>query len=368
MNIQGKDAARTMAEHCCFLRSNTAEGCVSHLPGLCPPEDGWRVILLKSGYGGAADALLAELCRLAEAGGSYAESFWDAPGRERRCAMRLPEQKLCLLEADAPYSLEAKLPGAGEEIFSLDSCRNNALLRTQREELQQLRSAWKRELLRAGRFMRAARAMKKDMAFVLSDGLDMPKIERYASRFAARNFPAPTGTIGRESRRFLTSVTGQGLLLRRSGLETACRQTVVLEDEAGVAAPALWNLLRAYAIGNGLDVISCPCVLLPQGEPEHLLVPSLGLCCVTANRRHPIAFEGAQRMQASRFFDKEALQEHRCRLRFCRRTVRELLGEAYQAQAAAEALRVQLDEVYAKALLPGAAQQAAKSIWDECCG
>jgi hypothetical protein len=172
--------------------------------------------------------------------------------------------------------------------------------------------------------------------------------------------------VGHESRRFLTAVTAQGLLLRRSGLEAIYTDAVVLEDESGVAAPLLWNLLRAYAMGTGLDVISCPCPLFPHGEPEHLLVPSLGLCCVTANRRHPIDFEGAQRMRASRFFRKEALQEHRCRLRFCRRTMRELLGEAYQAQAAADHLRAQIDAVYAEALLPGAAEAAALALWDAC--
>jgi len=351
------------AEHCCFLRTNTAEGCVTHLPELCPPGDGWRIILLKSGHGGAADTLISTLSGLAEADGQPAQTFWDAPGRERRCALRLPEEKLCVLEAGAPYSLEAKLPGAGEELLSLDACRDNALLRARREDLRTLINAWERELLRVSRFLRAARAMKKDMAFVVGETLDVPKIERYASRFAARRFPPPNGHIGHESHRFLTAVTGQGLLLRRSGLEAMYTDTVVLEDETGVAAPLLWNLLRAYAMGNGLDVISCPCPLSPRGEPEHLLVPSLGLCCVTANRRHPIGFEGAQRMQAARFFRKEALQEHRCRLRFCRRTMRELLGEAYQAQAAADHLRTQIDAIYAQALLPGAAEDAASALW-----
>ena len=353
------------AEHCCFLRTNTAEGCVTHLPELCPQEEGWRVILLKSGQGGAADALLNTLSQLAEEDGQPAEVFWDAPGRERRCALRLPNQKLCVLEAGAPYSLEAKLPGAEEELLCLDGCRDNALLRARREELRGLYGAWQRELLRAGRFMRAARAMKKDMAFVAGETLDIQKIERCASRLASRRFPQPNGRIGRESRRFLTAVTGQGLLLRRSGLEAACTDTVVLEDESGVAAPLLWNLLRAYAMGNGLDVVSCPCLLFPHGEPEHLLVPSLGLCCVTANRRHPIDFESAQRMQASRFFRKEALQEHRCRMRFCRRTMRELLGEAYQAQAAAELLRAQIDGIYAQTLLPEAAEANALVLWKD---
>ncbi len=336
---------------------------MAFLSELCPVEDGWRAVLLKSGHGSAANLFLGELSRLAQAEQQPAEVFWDAPGKERRCAVRLPAQKLCVLDAEAPYSIEAKLPGAGEEVLSLDGCRNNHLLRARREELSALYNAWQRDLLRAERFLRAARAMKKDMTFVVSETLNMPKIERLASRLATRYFPPPNGRIGRETHRFLTAVTGQGLLLRRSGLETVCDKAVVLEDESGVAAPLLWNLLRAYALGNGLDVVTCPCLLSPAGEPEHLLIPALGLCCATANRRHPIGFDGAQHIQAARFFDKETLQEHRCRLRFCRRTIRELLGEAYQAQAAADALRREMDEIYDDAMILGSVEACAATVW-----
>jgi len=353
------------SEQCCFARTNTAEGCVTFLPDcqlLCPPEEGWRVIYIKSGGGAAAALLLAALARRAQEAGEAAQSLWDPPGRERRCALRLPRAKLCLLDAEAPYALEAKLPGAGEELLSLDICRDNALLRAQREPMRQLHAAWQRELLRAARFLRAARAMKRDMAFVAGETLDHAKLERFASRFAARRFPGPSGHIGQESRRFLTAATGRGLLLRRSGLNEAYTQAVALKDEYGVVAPLLWDLVRGYALGKGLDVISCPCLLQPGGGPEHLLLPSLGLCCVTANRRHPIDFENAQRIQAARFFEKEALREHCGRLRFCRRTMRELLTEAYQAQDAAEQAKAALDAIYAQALLPGAIEKLADEI------
>ena len=350
------------AEQCCFLRTNTAEGCVTHLAQLTAPQAGRRVIYLKSGQGGAAAALMERLAEQASASGEASESFWDAPGRERRCAIRLQGRDVAVIDAEAPWPLEAKLCGAGEELLSLDICRDNALLRERRDELHQLQSLRQNDQARAGRFLRAARAMKRDMAFVAGETIDLPKIERYASRFALRRFPAPSGRVGRESRRFLTAITGQGLLLRRSMLNEACEQSVVLEDEYGVAAPLLWDLLRSYALGNGLDVISCPCLLFPDGGPEHLLIPQLRLACVTANRRHPIDFEGAQHIQASRFFDKESLREHRCRLSFCRRTMRELLSEAYQAQAAAEKSRAAMDDIYAGAVIPGALEEIAERI------
>jgi hypothetical protein len=362
--VQGGFGLENTAEHNVFLRSNTAEGCVSFLPDIdfYPQQADARVVLLKSGYGGGASALLEEVLAHAQGKGQLCEVFWDAPGRERLCALRLPEARLCILDAEAPYSLEARLPGVSEELFSLDCCRDNAILRARRGELMRWREDWQRGLLRAGQYLRAARAIKRDMRFIAGETMDFAKLERYASRFAALHFAQPNGQVGSETRCFLTAVTGQGLLLRRSALAACCDQAVVLEDDYGVAAPHLWNLLRAYALGNGLSVLRCHCSLDPFGAPEHLLLPELSLACVTANRRHPIELEGAKRVLASRFFDKEAMRTHRCRLGFCRRSLRELLAEAYQAQSAAEEAKAKLDTAYAAALLPEAVAKAAARL------
>ncbi|MCL2105718.1 MAG: hypothetical protein FWH26_01435 [Oscillospiraceae bacterium] len=349
-------------EHSLFLRSNTAEGCVSYLNSLCRPGEGWRIVLVKNGQGGAVGALLRQTALLAESRGLEAELFWDAPGQERPYALRLPSEKLCLLCADAPYALEPRLPGVDGELLSLDRCRDNAALREHGEELRHWNDTWQRELRRAERFMRAARAIKRDMSFVAGETVDHAKIERFASRFATLRIPPPSGHIGLERRRFLTAATGQGLLLRRSGLNAAGGKAVVLEDDYGVSSPFLWSLIRAYALGCGADLISCPCLLDPSGPPEHLLLPGLNLACVTANRRHPIEFEGAQRILATRFLQKDALREHRCRLSFCRRTLRELLAEAYQAQNAAEQARAALDGIYAAAIRPDEIERAARAL------
>ncbi len=355
------DAADLRAEQCVFLRSNSAGGCVSFLRDL----SGGRVVLLRSGHGGAAAALLRQLAKRAETSGQKPQLVFEDGGRDRPCALCLPDGgkgAVCFLEAETPYILEARLCGGGEEMFSLDACRDNALLRQRREELAQASANWQRELQHAARFLRAAAAMKRNMAVVAAETLDIVKIKQFASRLAARRLPPPNGHVGRENRRFLTGLTGQGLLMRASSLASQFPESVVLEDDTGVAAPLLWDLLRAYALGNGQDVISCPCLLAPEAPPEHLLFPELGLACYTANRRHPIAPEGAQRVLAGRFYARESLQAHRCRLRFCRRALGDLLKEAYQAQTAAEEAKAAMDDIYAAALLPGAIEHSAEQL------
>ncbi|MCL2530943.1 MAG: hypothetical protein FWE40_02145 [Oscillospiraceae bacterium] len=353
--------AIAQAEHCCFLRTNTAQGAVTQLAQLATREN-LRTLYIKGGHGGAAAALLAALDNLAKEKGTPVQPYWDAPGRERRCAVVLPEHHLAAIDAEVPWPLEPKLPGAGEELLSLDSCRDNGKLREQRDELLQLSAQWEQQLARVAQFMRSARAIKSDMTHVASETLDLTKIERYASRFAQKHFASPSGKVGLEQRRFLTAVTGKGLLLRSSVLAETCSQTIILDDENGVAAPLLWNLVRSYALGNGVDCISCPCLLDPSGPPEHLIFPQLELVCITSNLRHPIKLENAQHISATRFIEKSALQAHKNRLRFCRRAMRELLAEAYEAQAAADAFRAEIDAIYASALIPGAVEDVARKL------
>ncbi|MCL2446455.1 MAG: hypothetical protein FWD06_06795 [Oscillospiraceae bacterium] len=356
--------AIAQAEHCCFLRTNTAQGGVTQLAQLAA-RDNLRTLYIKGGHGGAAAALLAALEELAKEKGTSAQPFWDAPGRERRCAVLLPELNLAVIDAEVPWPLEPKLPGAGEELLSLDSCRDNTKLREQRDELLQLSTQWQHQLARVAQFMRSAQAIKRDMTHVASETLNLSKIERYASRFAQKHFTPPSGKVGLEQRRFLTAVTGKGLLLRSSVLAETCSQAVILDDENGVAAPLLWELVRSYALGNGVDCISCPCLLDPAAAPEHLIFPQLGLACITNNLRHPIKLENAQHISATRFIEKSALQAHKNRLRFCRRAMRELLAEAYEAQAAADLLRGEIDAIYANALIPGAVENMAKALLSE---
>ncbi|MDR2524587.1 MAG: hypothetical protein LBC83_00090 [Oscillospiraceae bacterium] len=359
------------AERCVFARSNSAGGCLTFLRGLPGCGENARVVLLRSGGGGAAEALLRTLAKQADALGGAPQLLFDGFGREHPCALCIPplrgSESICFLDAEAPYALEAKIPGGGEELFSLDACRQNAQLREKRKELCRAQENRTRELQRAARFLRAAAAMKRNMAVVAAETLDRPKLKRFAAGLADRKLPAPNGHIGHESRRFLTALSGQGILLRGNGLTAEFPNMVVLEDDSGAVAPLLWDILRAYALGSGLDVISCPCLLAPEDAPEHLLIPELGLAFLTANRRHPLAApggaaEGARRILASRFFDRKALQAHGCRLRFCRRALRELLEEAHEAQTAAENAKAALDAIYAPALLPGAIERAAKRL------
>ncbi|MDR1464316.1 MAG: hypothetical protein LBJ11_03325 [Oscillospiraceae bacterium] len=346
-----------------FIRTATAQGIASELPTLYHPQEGWRAWLCRGGLGGGTEAFLRRMADLAQTAGRRVECFPDARGGDSLCAVRLPDEKFCFLDADGPGAWDLRCPGACEETVALNVFWHKPILQERRGEILRLMADLHREQARCVRFLKAARAIKRDMAFVAAGCTDAGKVERYAARFAARHFPAPSGRVGLESRRFLTAVTGQGLLLRRAAVLDICPTVFLFEDDCGAAVPGILSILRAYALGNGLDVFQCPCLLDPDGPPEHLLLPQLGLALLSVNRRHPIDLEGAQRVLSSRFLEKEDLRAHRCRLSFCRRTLHELLEEAYEAAAAAERTRASLDEIYAAATDFPALLAQADSIW-----
>ncbi|MDR1734409.1 MAG: hypothetical protein LBR73_05980 [Oscillospiraceae bacterium] len=351
-----------ITEQSLFIRQNTGEGHISYLPELYQGEDR-KAIFVKSGHGLAATVFLRTLSEKLKAGDEPVQIYYDAPGKERICGLWIPGKKTAVLQADPPYAAEAKLPVAAEHTFALDTCFDREQLQNRREELESLHTALTAGQNRVTRFLRAGRAMKRDVRFVAEDTLDRAKVERYASKFASKRLGGPSGKIGREYHAFLTAITGQGLLLRRSSITAACTDIVILDDEYGTTAPLLWNQIRAYALGNGLDVISCPCPLAPKEGPEHLIIPEASVACITANKRHPIEIEGAEKVLSSRFFDKDAMREHRCRINFCRRTMRELLSEAYTAQETADAARKAIDDIYQEALDETAAEALAENAF-----
>jgi hypothetical protein len=330
-----------------FLRSNTAEGCMTFAADLYAPRTaGFRAVLLKSVAGGTATAFMKTLVEKAAAAELTSTVFWEAPGKEKLAAVIFPQPKLVVLDADAPYALEPKLSGAIETVLSFDVCRDAKKLAAVTGTLEELSADATRERERITRFLRASRAMKRDVRFVSEESVDRTKIERYASRFAAKNFPKPVGRVGKESKRFLSSLSGQGLLLRRSGITQTCGKVIIFEDDFGVTAPILLDLIRGYALGNGLDVVSCPCLLDPKNGPEHLIVPAADVACITANKRHPIDVENAEHILAARFMEKDLLRTHRSRLNFCRRTMREMLAEAYAGKDALDKSNAAIDRIY----------------------
>ncbi|MCR5484849.1 MAG: hypothetical protein K6F09_04580 [Clostridiales bacterium] len=109
-------------------------------------------------------------------------------------------------------------------------------------------------------------------------------------------------------------------------------------------------MVRRYALGSGLDVISCPSPLFPDEAPRHLIIPDISLGILTSDSLNRLDMPGCVKARSSRFTDNAKLKEFKQRISFSLRTVNELLDEAIISLRDALSTHDELEKLYIEAI------------------
>ena len=234
------------------------------------------------------------------------------------------------------HVIEPKYWGAVEQIVNLSACMDAQALHQYAPEILKATDACSALHARCRKFIGAAASLLGDSCRIAAECTDQEKIRRSAARIAAREFGVRSPAPGRETRRFLSAVTPQGIVVFHDTLQALCPRIYSIEDEQGASSRLLLDELRNRALEAGLDVISCACPLFPQEKLEHLLIPSIGVGFTTSGPWHKADFPVYRRIHAARFTDVDRLRARKQVLSFNRRAARELLNEAIAISAEAK--------------------------------
>ncbi|MCI8622747.1 MAG: hypothetical protein HFG26_03700 [Provencibacterium sp.] len=262
----------------------------------------------------------------------------------------LHNRQLSVADGTPPHLLEPKCPGAYDHILNLCACWDAGKLRAHREEILRLTRRISSLHALSTRFLAAYAALAEDTRLLALENTNLEKIREHAARLAAREMRRQAGRKPREDVRFLSGITDKGIVVFE---ETACalaERIYVIEDDYGVASRLLLQELRAHALEQGYDVVSCYCPLDPAGKLEHLFIPALSLGFMTSNRRHPLTVTPYRVLHARRFTDMEALRSRKQRLSFTRKAGAEMLRQAVDYLAEAKALHDELESYYIGAM------------------
>ena len=333
-----------------YLGSNTPDGFYSLYDEVYDHQDGWRMFIIKGGPGTGKSRMMKQIAAKCDENNLPFEKIWCAADPQSLDSLIFEDVKVCVSDGNPPHTLEPRFPGAVETIVNLGEFWDAERLYAAREEIVRLTMENTSMHRRCVRFLEAAQSLKIDVCRIAFKYTDEDKVERYASRFAARKFGAPKGKIGAEKRRMLGAFTPDGIDFKKETVEALCDDITVIEDDFGFASHLLTGIVRGYALGNGLDVISCICPMNTCGTPEHLLIPEIGVALITSNSRHPLDFKGASKIRASRFTDNAVMREHKSRISFSRRTVGELIDEAVVSLANAVKIHNELERHYIDAM------------------
>ncbi len=348
-----------------YMGANTPQGFYSLFDGLYNSHDGWTAYVIKGGPGTGKSGLLRRVGERAAAEGLQTEWINCSSDPQSLDAIILPEVKVCLADGTSPHVIEPQFPGAVEQIIHLGDYWNRSFLRENAEAIIDLTQKTSACHKRCIRFLGVAGSIRSDIARIAVSHTDTVKAERFATRFSAREFGAPRGKIGKETRRFLSVVSPNGVDTKYDTMRELCDRIIVLDDGFYAASNILLDRLRCYALGNGLDVISCLCPLAPTAGAEHLILPQLRLGIFTANEFHKNLFPGAKQIHASRFMSNSGMKENKHRLAFNKKTMIEMTDAATNALCEAKKMHDALERFYVSAMNFDQIDKLADEITDE---
>ena len=328
-----------------FLSVYSPQGYVERFRELYSAEDGWKAYILTGSLGPDVPALISRAGAAMEESGEKALYIGSCCEPGQLAAVAFPGIRVCLIDASAENVLRVQLPSLCERITDLGTCLDAETLVSHRRSILSFSAKYRISSARAYRFLTAAAGMLGDTYRLALECVDMVKLERYASNISRRLFPSRGGQ-GTESVRYLSAITPDGIVGHLP--EEKFSLLYALDDEYGIGKLFL-NKLRCAALAAGYDVISCPCPLFPDGKPEHLIVPSLGLAFITTRRSHPFNCGEAGHIHIRRFLDSEGIRQRHPRISFERRASRELINEAVLLLADARASRRMIESIYAEA-------------------
>ncbi len=347
-----------------FLGANTPYGFHSLFSELYDPYGGWSAYIIKGGPGTGKSSLMKRIADICEKQGIACEKIHCASDPSSLDAVIFDSKKISIVDGTAPHVIEPQFPGAVETVLNMDAYRDDSVLKKQRDEIIRLSTEISSCHKKSVRFLQAAESLSRDIRRITLSCTDTEKAERYASRIASRKFGTPRGTVGTEHKRFLSAVTPDGIYVHNKSLDS-CNDVTVIDDPYGTVSSIIIGCLRRYALGSGLDIISCPCPLHPDCGPEHLIVPEIGFAVLSSRSYHRFS-SGDTKVNSSRFTDSSALKEFKSRIAFSRKTEKELLEEAVRAMSGALKLHDELEEIYKTSMdfekVDSLAERTAKEI------
>ncbi len=349
---------------CFFLGANTAAGFYPLTKELLCNGDDLRLYLIKGGPGTGKSTLMKAVCKKAEEKEIPFERIYCSSDPDSLDGVYLPTLHAAVLDATPPHPFELKFPGVCGKIIDMGQCWNAGQLEKNAGEILRLTRANSEAHAACLRFLSAAGRLQRERMQLALPDTDLLRVIRHAKRICARLLPE------REEKsvvtqRFLSACTPKGEVFFYETLCGLCEQIIAVEDDIGAVSAAFMQTVLYEAVDRGLSVIACPCILRPDGTPEHILIPELKLGFVTSNAYHIAPDSVEKTVSASRFADAQAAKAHKNRFSFYRRAQAELLDGAIEKLEQAKALHDRLEAHYIAAMDFGKAEKIKLDLLDE---
>lgn len=310
-----------MDNSCFYYGANTADGVHS---GIFEPEKIEKILVVKGGSPELKDKIFIELSEELVQKSIQNEMLFSF---ENCCGIYCAEEKILI--ADEKILEEKQIENA-EIIIDLNELFSETI---PQELLHIYEKEFDKKIKRSGRFLSAADSVKKDAMRIDAKAVNIGSVVNYSSKLWKKLGAEMQGSIGTETRKFVSCITPDGAELNMKAFD-ACERLAVIVDKTGAVSTMIIDRLRRYALGSGYDVVSCICSL--DGKTvEHIIVPELSFGAFSSEHYHRILPKKERRVFASRFHTTDS-ELYKNRINFSLKAYRSLMNEAFESLIGAQ--------------------------------
>ncbi len=320
-----------MDNSCFYYGVNTADGMHS---GIFDPNSAERIIITSGGSPELKDKIFIELSEELSQKNIKNEKLLSF---DNCFGIYCIDEKILI--ADKKFLKENQIKNA-EKIINLNEIFSEKI---PRELLHIYEKEYIKKVERCERFLAAADGVKKDAFRIDSKSVNIGGVVRYSSALWKKLGAEMQGSVGKETKKFVSCITPDGAELNMKAFDK-CERLSVIVDKTGAVSTMIVDRLRRYALGSGYDVVSCVCSL--DGKTvEHIIVPKLRFGVFSSEHYHRILPKKERRVFASRFHTADR-ELYKNRLNFSLKAYRSLMNEAFESLIGAQAEERKINYIF----------------------
>ncbi len=268
-----------------FLGSKTKKGFYSFFEQLQDQQEIQQVYLLKGGPGCGKSTLMRQLGEKLEALNRKILWIPCASDPESLDSVIDLDKRIAIVDATAPHTLEAKLPGAVETIVDVGQFWDTALLKARREEIVGLDSAIGHCHQRATALISGAAKLLDWNYQMACSYVNKSFLDEEAEKILALMKPESKAV---SYKALLSAVSVGEIKFLDHTLRSLCDQVYTVVDEWGAGSDYLMHKVLEGSVSKGLQVIVCYCGIHGGEKIDHLIFPNQRIGLSQINGYHTL--------------------------------------------------------------------------------
>ncbi len=354
---------RTYGRNCSFVGMNTGNGFCGRYREIIDERRLKRLYIIKGAPGTGKSTLMKTCGEYAEHEGREVEYYMCSSDASSVDAVVIGGS-VALVDGTSPHALEMKYPGGVSRIFDTTAFWDSAALEKRREEIISLTDAKKRYFSSAYSYLSALLKLRGELAELASAAVTEEKLAAFADRFvrslSKKRAVSPNGGHGRSEEGPVHSIGMRGRL-RLDTYETAAERKVRVNDEY-FTSWALTDALAERLHDEGYSLVLSREPVCPR------FIRSIFVndCATLITIDGADSADGAERVNMSRFVDREALAGVRGELRLTKKCADAIADGSLEMLALAGQSHFKLEKIYSSAVdftaLDGAVRRLCTDI------